>query len=257
MTQEPLDSGSGQDDLEFNWDEYLEEEGATAVPHHAFKHVDLSSQTGFSPGMQLEVRVKGEPEGFWVATIITTCGQLLLLRHESYHDDRRADFWCDVMTAELHPIGWSRLHGKELRPPEGIREKHENLDALVEKSLSEGCSAPASLLEGPHRGKNLLDLLAPGLSVELQDHEDTRWAKEHGCTLSPPVALRSLRSEAEWDEVRRRIMSQMQDGIITVELLKDQRVSCAHSFTEGMKLEAVDPFAPFCISPATVTKDPI
>ncbi|KAJ8361122.1 hypothetical protein SKAU_G00176470 [Synaphobranchus kaupii] len=304
MNHEPLDSdtGSGQDDFsstEFNWDEYLEEEGAVAVPHNAFKHVDLSLQTGLTPGMKLEVSVKGEPEGFWVATIITTCGQLLLLRYEGYHDDRRADFWCDIMTAGLHPVGWSRQQGREMRPPEGVREKHENLEALLEKSLSEACSAPANLLEGPHRGKNPLDLLAPGLSVELQDREDTStawlaeieenvggrlrlryagteglpqkqathwlfylhpflhppgWAKAHGCTLTPPVALRCLRCEAEWDEVRQRIRSQMQNGDITEELFKDQRVISTHSFTEGMKLEAVDPAAPFCISPATVTK---
>ncbi|KAJ8409396.1 hypothetical protein AAFF_G00235940 [Aldrovandia affinis] len=299
MNHELLDSdtGSGKDDTEFNWDEYLEENGAMAVPHHAFKHVDLSLQTGLMPSMKLEVCVKGEPEGFWVATIITTCGQLLLLRYEGYYDDRRADFWCDIMTADLHPIGWSRQQGREMRPPDGVREKHENWEALLEKSLSEACSAPANLLEGPHRGKNPLDLLAPGLSVELQNGEGAAWvaaieenvggrlrlryagteglpqkqatlwlfylhpflhplgwAKEHRCTLTPPAALRGLRSEAEWDEVRQRIASETQDGDITEELFKDQRPICAHSFTEGMKLEAVDSASPFCISPATVTK---
>ncbi|KAG9353228.1 hypothetical protein JZ751_017804 [Albula glossodonta] len=234
--------------------------------------------------MKLEVCVKGEPEGFWVATIITTCGQLLLLRYEGYNEDRRADFWCDIMTADLHPVGWSRQHGREMRPPEGVCEKHENWEALLEKALSEACSAPANLLEGPHRGKNSLDLLAPGSSVELQDGEDAGaawvaliedniggrlrlryagteglpqnqatlwlfylhpflhppgWAKEHGCTLTPPAVLRSLRSEEEWNELRQRISSQEQDGDITGELFKDQQVISAHSFTEGMKLEAV------------------
>ena len=56
---------------------------------------------------------------YWVANIITTCGQLLLLRYEGYQDDRRADFWCDIMTADLHPLGWSRQHGKTMRAPEG------------------------------------------------------------------------------------------------------------------------------------------
>lgn len=56
---------------------------------------------------------------YWVATIITTCGQLLLLRYEGCQDDRRSDFWCDIMTADLHPLGWSRHQGKTMRPPEG------------------------------------------------------------------------------------------------------------------------------------------
>lgn len=77
-------------------------------------------QTGLTPGMKLEVCVRSETDQpYWVATIITTCGQLLLLRYEGYHDDRRADFWCDIMTADLHPLGWSLEQGKPMRPPEG------------------------------------------------------------------------------------------------------------------------------------------
>lgn len=82
--------------------------------------VDQSLQTGLTPGMKLEVCVRSEPDGpYWVANIITTCGQLLLLRYEGYQDDRRADFWCDIMTADLHSLGWSRQHGKAMRAPEG------------------------------------------------------------------------------------------------------------------------------------------
>ncbi|KAG9332642.1 hypothetical protein JZ751_014740 [Albula glossodonta] len=304
MSRELLESdgGSGQDEGDFNWDDFLEENGLSAVPHHAFKHVDLSLQTGLTPGMKLEVRVRGgsqSDEYYWLATIITTCGQLLLLRYEGYLDDRRADFWCDIMTADLHSVGWSRQLGRSMKPPEGVREKLENWEALLETALSEACSAPANLLEGPHRGKNPLDLLAPGSSVELQDSQDPGaawvaeieenvggrlclrytgteglpetharrwlfylhpllhppgWAQEHGCTLVPPAVLRGLRSEAEWDEIRQKISTQEADGAITEDLFKDRPAISAHSFTEGMKLEAVDPSSPFCISPATVTK---
>ena len=34
-----LDGDSGQDVSDFSWDDYLEENGAVSVPHHAFKHV--------------------------------------------------------------------------------------------------------------------------------------------------------------------------------------------------------------------------
>lgn len=82
--------------------------------------VDQGLQTGLTPGMKLEVCARSEPDSpYWVANIITTCGQLLLLRYEGYQDDRRADFWCDIMTADLHPLGWSRQHGKTMRAPEG------------------------------------------------------------------------------------------------------------------------------------------
>lgn len=82
--------------------------------------VDQGLETGLTPGMKLEVCVRTESEtAYWVATIITTCGQLLLLRYEGYQDDRRADFWCDIMTADLHPIGWSKQQGRPMKPPEG------------------------------------------------------------------------------------------------------------------------------------------
>uniref|UniRef100_A0A8D0KR23 Scm like with four mbt domains 1 n=1 Tax=Strix occidentalis caurina TaxID=311401 RepID=A0A8D0KR23_STROC len=115
-----LYAGSSVEEMEFNWDEYLEDTGATAAPHGSFKHVDTSLQNGFAPGMKLEVAVKSDQNTYWVATIITTCGQLLLLRYDGYGEDRKADFWCDIMTADLHPIGWCEQNKKILKVPEGI-----------------------------------------------------------------------------------------------------------------------------------------
>uniref|UniRef100_A0A8D2L0N9 Scm like with four mbt domains 2 n=1 Tax=Varanus komodoensis TaxID=61221 RepID=A0A8D2L0N9_VARKO len=112
-----LDSHS--EDVDFNWDEYLEESGSSAAPHTSFKHVETSLQSSFQPGMKLEVGNKHNSDTYWVATIITTCGQLLLLRYCGYEDDRRADFWCDVMTADLHPVGWCTQNNKALMPPDG------------------------------------------------------------------------------------------------------------------------------------------
>ncbi|CDQ86136.1 unnamed protein product [Oncorhynchus mykiss] len=113
------DADSMEEEADFNWEEYLEETGATAAPHTAFKHVDISLQSSFQPGMKLEVANKSRPDTYWVATIVTTCSQLLLLRFSGYGDDRKADFWCDVMTAELHPVGWCTQNNKTLQPPEG------------------------------------------------------------------------------------------------------------------------------------------
>ncbi|KAL0978560.1 hypothetical protein UPYG_G00172170 [Umbra pygmaea] len=302
MSHELLESDgeSSQDPYDFNWDEYLEENKAVSVPHHAFKHVDQGLQTGLTPGMKLEVCVRSEvDQPYWVASIITTCGQLLLLRYEGYHDDRRADFWCDIMTADLHPLGWSREQGKTMRPPEGVREKQPDWEGVLEKALAEKSSAPANLLEGPQRGKDPVDLLCPGCSVELQDSADPAvawgaeveenvggrlrlrllgtdglsethstcwlyylhprlhppgWAKEHGFTLRPPEDLLPLRMEEEWDEVRQRILEQPLDETLSDEFSKERPALATHSFAEGMKLEAVDPASPFCISPATVTK---
>uniref|UniRef100_A0A8D2JBB6 Scm like with four mbt domains 1 n=1 Tax=Varanus komodoensis TaxID=61221 RepID=A0A8D2JBB6_VARKO len=291
------DAGSGVEEAEFNWDEYLEDTGATAAPHSSFKHVDTSPQNGFSPGMKLEVAVKPGPDTYWVATIITTCGQLLLLRYDGYGEDRKADFWCDIMTADLHPVGWCEQNKKTLKVPEGIKDKISNQEEFLQQTLKGACTAPASLLEGLHRGKNPLDLIAPGSRLECQHLNDSLgawvvsvleniggrlrlryeglgdsdqhdlwmfyldpflhpvgWAIQQGYILEPPSAVRHLKSEAEWQEILAKIKEEEEDSLVPTDLFKDKPIVGMHSFSTKMKLEAVDPKAPFVISPATVTK---
>ncbi|XP_054496269.1 scm-like with four MBT domains protein 1 [Agelaius tricolor] len=295
--QYDADAGSSVEEMEFNWDEYLEDTGATAAPHGSFKHVDTSLQNGFAPGMKLEVAVKSDQNTYWVATIITTCGQLLLLRYDGYGEDRKADFWCDILTADLHPIGWCQQNKKILKVPEGIKDKIPDQEEFLQRVLKGACSAPANLLEGLHRGKNPLDLIAPGSRLELQNTRDSLeawivtvvenvggrlklryegledldkfdqwlfyldpflhqvgWAAQHGYSLQPPSAIRSLRSEADWQEILKKVKEEEEESSVPTDLFKDKPVIGVHSFSEGMKLEAVDPMAPFVISPATVLK---
>ncbi|XP_005522229.1 PREDICTED: scm-like with four MBT domains protein 1 [Pseudopodoces humilis] len=295
--QYDADAGSSVEEMEFNWDEYLEDTGTTAAPHGSFKHVDTSLQNGFAPGMKLEVAVKSDQNTYWVATIITTCGQLLLLRYDGYGEDRKADFWCDILTADLHPIGWCEQNKKILKVPEGIKDKIPDQEEFLQRVLKGACSAPANLLEGLHRGKNPLDLIAPGSRLELQNIRDSLeawivnvvenvggrlklryeglddldkfdqwlfyldpflhqvgWAAQHGYSLQPPLAIRSLRSEADWQEILKKVKEQEEESSVPTDLFKDKPVIGVHSFSEGMKLEAVDPMAPFVISPATVLK---
>uniref|UniRef100_A0A3P9PXM0 Scm like with four mbt domains 1 n=1 Tax=Poecilia reticulata TaxID=8081 RepID=A0A3P9PXM0_POERE len=272
------DGDCAQDVADFSWDDYLEDTEAVAVPHHAFKHVDQGLQTGLTPGMKLEVCVRSEADApYWVAAIITTCGQLLLLRYEGYQDDRRADFWCDIMTADLHPLGWSRQHGKTMRPPEGVREKHPEWEAVLEKALAEECSAPASLLE--MRGRDPVELLTAGCYVELQDGVDPRsaWAAEVEENVGGRLKLRLLGTEglpdtpatlwlfylhprlhppgwAKEQGCTLRPPSELLALVCSGCLAQDQPAVADHCFKDGMKLEAVDPAAPISIRPATVTK---
>lgn len=156
----------------FNWGEYLEETGASAAPHTSFKHVEISIQSNFQPGMKLEVANKKNPDTYWVATVITTCGQLLLLRYCGYGEDRRADFWCDVVIADLHPVGWCTQNNKTLMPPDAIKEKYTDWTEFLIRDLTGSRTAPASLLEGPLRGKGPIDLITVDSLIELQDSQD-------------------------------------------------------------------------------------
>ncbi|XP_052583391.1 scm-like with four MBT domains protein 2 isoform X2 [Peromyscus californicus insignis] len=169
-----LDSeeGSGLEENGFSWGDYLEETGTRAAPHSSFRHVEISIQSNFQPGMKLEVANKSNPDTYWVATIITTCGQLLLLRYCGYGEDRRADFWCDVIIADLHPVGWCTQNNKVLMPPDAIKEKYADWTEFLIRDLTGSRTAPANLLEGPLRGKGPIDLITVDSLLELQDSQN-------------------------------------------------------------------------------------
>uniref|UniRef100_A0A4W5KIH8 Scm like with four mbt domains 2 n=1 Tax=Hucho hucho TaxID=62062 RepID=A0A4W5KIH8_9TELE len=268
------DADSMEEEADFNWEEYLEETGATAAPHTAFKHVDISLQSSFQPGMKLEVANKSSPDTYWVATIVTTCGQLLLLRFSGYGDDRKADFWCDVMTAELHPVGWCSQNNKTLQPPEAIKEKYSDWTDFLIQDLTGSRTAPANLLEGPLRGKNTVDLIVEGSVMEVRDLTDPSlyWAAHVAQNIGGRLRLRhvGLQDDAHdtwlfYLDVRLRPLGWAQENRLSLEppagkgawregLWVTFSYLTKHSFRTGMKLEMVSPSEPFHICPVSVTQ---
>uniref|UniRef100_A0A673ZKU9 Scm like with four mbt domains 2 n=1 Tax=Salmo trutta TaxID=8032 RepID=A0A673ZKU9_SALTR len=268
------DADSMEEEADFNWEEYLEETGATAAPHTAFKHVDISLQSSFQPGMKLEVANKSSPDTYWVATIVTTCGQLLLLRFSGYGDDRKADFWCDVMAAELHPVGWCSQNNKTLQPPEAIKEKYSDWTDFLIQDLTGSRTAPANLLEGPLRGKNTVDLIVEGSVMEVRDLTDPflYWAARVAQNIGGRLRLRHVGLQVDthdtwlfYLDVRLRPLGWAQENRLSLEpptcvfstvtrLFQDHADLTKHSFRAGMKLEMVSPSEPFHICPVSVTQ---
>ncbi|XP_077134276.1 scm-like with four MBT domains protein 1 [Ranitomeya variabilis] len=282
------------EEAEFNWEEYLEETESVSAPHSFFKHVDTSMQTGLSPGMKLEVPLGTEPQSYWIASIITTCGKLLLLRYDGCGEDRSADFWCDIVTSDLHSIGWAKQNKKTLRPPDILKEKLQNWEELVAETLKGTCSAPSHLLEGPQRGKDPLDLFGPGCRLELQHSQDSLaawpvhvvdniggrlelqyegapewpslhcfylnpslhelgWASKNGFEINPPQEIVHLNTEEKWKEILAKCLEDP-ENVIPGDFFQEQTQIPNHTFTTGMKLEAINHKDPSCIVPATVNK---
>uniref|UniRef100_A0A8D0G6W2 Scm like with four mbt domains 2 n=1 Tax=Sphenodon punctatus TaxID=8508 RepID=A0A8D0G6W2_SPHPU len=252
---------SSIEDVDFNWDEYLEETGASTAPHTSFKHVEISLQSSFQPGMKLEVANKNNPDTYWVATIITTCGQLLLLRYCGYGDDRRADFWCDVMTADLHPVGWCTQNDKVLMPPDAIKEKYKDWTEFLIQDLTGSRTAPANLLEGPLRGKNPVDLITVDSLIELQDSQSPfqYWIVSVVENVGGRLRLRyvGLEETESYDQWLFYLDCRLRPvgwSPLWLPWKTDHADLRNHFFTVGMKLEAVDMSEPFNICPASVTK---
>ncbi|GAB1285962.1 Scm-like with four MBT domains protein 2 [Apodemus speciosus] len=249
----------------FSWGDYLEETGTRAVPHTSFKHVEISIRSNFQPGMKLEVANKNNPDTYWVATIITTCGQLLLLRYCGYGEDRRADFWCDVIIADLHPVGWCTQNNKVLRPPDAIKEKYTDWTEFLIRELTGSRTAPANLLEGPLRGKDPIDLITVGSLIELQDTQNPfqYWIVSvienvGGRLRLRYVGLEHTESYDRWLfylDYRLRPIGWCQENKYRMDPPSaDHAELQSHFFTVGMRLETLHINDPFHIYPASVTK---
>ncbi|KAK6993736.1 scm-like with four MBT domains protein 1 [Biomphalaria glabrata] len=156
------------DDSEFVWEEYLKETGAIAVPPTAFKHVEVSLQSGFSKGMKLEAPNRHDTNTYWVASVVMTCGPLLRLRFEGYKDNSSADFWSDPMTSDIHPIGWCEMNNKTLQPPPVIQEKYPEWQTFLSECLKDATTAPAYLLD-KSTGATPVDQIKEGMKLEIQD----------------------------------------------------------------------------------------
>ncbi|KAJ3612217.1 hypothetical protein NHX12_020493 [Muraenolepis orangiensis] len=242
--------------------------------------------------MKVEVLDRaGEGETYWVSSIITTCGQLLLLRYLGYGADRTADFWCDVVTAELHPVGWSAEHRKTLAPPQGnlylrkaIKERFSDWTDFLVQELTGSHTVPANLLEGPMRGKNPVDLLVEASLLEVRDLSDPAlyWLARVVCNVGGRLCLRYVGLGGDqapppqqqgrdfwlfYLDTRLRPLGWATENSLSLEPpaaqleakakplpLEDHAVAPKHGFSTGMKLEMVSPWKPLCICPVSVTK---
>lgn len=94
----------------------------------SLQKVDLSLVSSVKPGMKVEA--PNQPSAlnpyltYWVASVVAACGTLLLLRYEGYGDDRSGDFWCDLRSRDIHPVGWCARNGQMLQPPDGKWKNH-------------------------------------------------------------------------------------------------------------------------------------
>ncbi|XP_063438899.1 scm-like with four MBT domains protein 1 [Mytilus trossulus] len=155
------------EEAEFIWEKHLEETNSVSIPPTAFKHVEYSLESGFVKGMKLEVPNKCNTDTYWVASVLMTCGPLLRLRFDGYEDDNSADFWCDLMTSEIHPIGWCAQNNQILQPPEAIKDKFDDWRDFLVRSLTGARTAPSYLLD-KNTGITPIDQLKQGMRLELQ-----------------------------------------------------------------------------------------
>ncbi|XP_069087231.1 lethal(3)malignant brain tumor-like protein 2 isoform X2 [Pleurodeles waltl] len=275
----------------FDWGTYLQEENHKAAPVNCFKHVPLSDYwDDVVKGMKVEslnTDASMPSRVYWIASVIQIAGYKVLLRYEGFENDSSQDFWFNLGSLDIHPIGWCAVNSKILVPPQSIHSKFTDWRGYLMKKLVGARTLPADfhmrMLESmkyPFRpGMRLevvdkthvsytrlavVDTMIGGrlrLIYEDGDIEDDFWC-HMGSDLIHPVGWSrrvghntrvtdEMRSESSTYTTSRKV-----HGDAVPHLFKKVRVVFPKGdwFEEGMKLEAIDPLNLGNISPATVCK---
>lgn len=82
--------------------------------------MEISVETNFVPGMELEIPNSEPKDTYWRASVKTACGNLLYLHYAGLGEDRSCDFWFDVRSNKYYNVGWCKENSKKLFPPKGI-----------------------------------------------------------------------------------------------------------------------------------------
>uniref|UniRef100_A0A8C9LEQ9 L3MBTL histone methyl-lysine binding protein 2 n=1 Tax=Pavo cristatus TaxID=9049 RepID=A0A8C9LEQ9_PAVCR len=265
---------TGQDALVlgFDWGKYLQEHGFKAAPVSCFKHVPLFDQwDDVVKGMKVEVLNSDAvlpSRVYWIASVIQTVGYRALLRYEGFENDDGHDFWCNLGTVDIHPIGWCAINSKILVPPQ------------TPCNTSQRCLPMAESMKYPFRqgmrvevvDKNhvsqtrmaVVDTVIGGrlrLLYEDGDSDDDFWCHMWSPLIHPVGWSRRVGHSMKKTEEKRSDMANHPtfrkiycDAVPY--LFKKVRAVYAEGgwFEEGMKLEAIDPLNLGNICVATVCK---
>ncbi|KAK7070663.1 MBT domain-containing protein 1 [Halocaridina rubra] len=282
-------------DLEgsFSWaDSYLQDPNFIAVPVSSFKHAPMSEcWEQMSAGMKVEVACKEEAvtkDAFWVATVIAISGYKAKLRFEGFVDDCSKDFWVDLCSETVHPVGWCATQGRPLIPPRSIQNKYRDWKEFLMKRLTGARTLPTNFMSRVVESQK--SRFRPGLNVEVVDknriaqmrvatvtevvgkrlhlkyhgappddngfwcHEDAPiihpvgWSREVGHEIVASQSYHEKCIQGMYD-----VNDAGPDLFVTTPTPAFVRNSKL-SFSKGMKLEAIDPLNLSAICVATVMK---
>lgn len=138
----------------FDWNPKLSSPKFIAAPVTCFKHAPgYEMWSNIVIGMKVEVEntdcdnqgvVGVTPHSFWVAAILKICGYKALMRYEGFQTDGSHDFWVNLCSSEVHPVGWCATRGKPLIPPRSIEKKFADWKDYLVKHLSGARTLPST-----------------------------------------------------------------------------------------------------------------
>ncbi|XP_050084594.1 polycomb protein Sfmbt isoform X2 [Anopheles aquasalis] len=141
----------------YDWTHSLSDRNFLAAPVTCFRHAPgYDMWPNVIVGMKVEVEntdcdvvqqpvLGGTPHSFWVASVLQICGYKALLRYEGFDAmESSKDFWVNLCSAEVHPVGWCATRGKPLIPPKSIKKPNPDWKEFLVKRLSNARTLPST-----------------------------------------------------------------------------------------------------------------
>ncbi|KAK7790286.1 hypothetical protein R5R35_003866 [Gryllus longicercus] len=159
----------------YEWKGQLSEPGFVAAPVSCFKHAPMAdSWDNVTVGMKVEVEntdcddfSESFPDSFWVATVLQIAGYHALLRYEGFGQNCSKDFWVNLCSSAVHPVGWCATRGKPLIPPKTIEDKYKDWKEFLVKRLTGARTLPFNF--SARVAESLTSRFSCGMNLEVVD----------------------------------------------------------------------------------------
>jgi len=273
------------------WDTQLADASFVAAPVSTFAHAPMADGwDNIMVDMKVEVENSdADPipgvfnTAFWVASVLRISGYKVLLRYEGFGQDGTKDFWMNLCSEKVHPVGWCATKGKPLIPPKTIQAKYTDWKDFLVKRLTGARTLPTNFYKvvwesvgsvfkkgmklevvdkmriSQVRVATVVDITGRRLQLAYDDCEGTEsdgfWCHEESPLIHPVGWARKVGHQiAATPEYHDRcLMESYLETDSTPDMFPEYRqpVGC---FKAGQKLEAVDPLNLATICVATVMK---
>ncbi|XP_069807599.1 MBT domain-containing protein 1 isoform X1 [Dendropsophus ebraccatus] len=268
----------------FNWGNYITSNNLVAAPVTCFKHAPIGTCWGdISEGVRVEVLNTDNnlsQKVFWIAVVVKLAGYNALLRYEGFENDASLDFWCNICSSDVHPVGWCASSGKPLVPPQTIQHKYSNWKAFLIKRLTGAKTLPpdfaqkvsdsmqypfkplmkVEVVDKTHLCRTrvaVVDTVIGGrlrlVYEESEDKTDDFWCHMYSPLIHHIGWSRSIGHRFKRSDILKKQESHYDAPAHLFAKVKDVDQS-SEWFKEGMKLEAIDPLNLSAICVATIRK---
>jgi len=273
----------------YSWDNQLADPGFVAAPVTGFHHAPVAQGwDSIIVGMKVEVEnadVDPMPgvftAAYWVATVLRIAGYKVLLRYEGFGQDGSKDFWLNLCSDKVHPVGWCATKGKPLIPPKSIQSKYSDWKEFLVKRLTGARTLPINFYKvvwesvssafkkgmklevvdkmriSQVRVATVVDVTGRRLQLSYDDSNGGEgfWCHEESPLIHPVGWARrvghQIAATSEYHD--RCLMENFLDTDTTPDMFPEYPLPQTN-FTVGMKIEAVDPLNLATICVATVMK---